>query len=68
MDVRNTPIRAETEWYFYCHADEGYFLSWDDVPEPLKEELDANGGLPCDGSGHPGPWCMDCRFGSDEEV
>ena len=59
------PIRATAAWLFHCHADADYFLSWEDVPEPLKDELEAHGGLPCDGSGAVGPWCTDCRFGSD---
>jgi hypothetical protein len=60
-------IRATTHWFFYCEADNGYFLAWEDVPDPLKAELDINGGLPCEGGGHPGPWCEGCRFGRSEE-
>jgi len=51
-----------------CNADEGYFVDWNDVPEVLKDELDKNGGLVCDGSGAVGPWCTGCRFGGDEEI
>ncbi len=61
-------IRAQQEWLFMCNADEGYFVDWNDVPEVLKDELDKNGGLVCDGSGAVGPWCTGCRFGGDEEI
>jgi hypothetical protein len=63
-----TPPRATTTWLFHCHADPGYFVPlYEDIPDPLKDQLDANGGLPCDGGGHPGPWCMECRFGAEED-
>ena len=66
-DTRHGPIRASGTWFFHCHADAGYFLPWEDVPELLKEELEAHGGLPCEGGGKPGWWCTDCRFGTDED-
>lgn len=28
----NRVIRATTTWLFHCHADAGYFVSWEDVP------------------------------------
>ena len=60
--------RATTEWLYVCYADDGYFLpSYDDVPVYLKDELNTNGGLPCDGGGMPGPWCCHCRFGEERE-
>jgi hypothetical protein len=68
MAIKDRLPTAQTEWAFYCFADSGYFLPWEEVPESLKDELDANGGLPCDASGAPGPWCMECRFGGDEEM
>ena len=61
------PIRMTVAWLFHCHAVAGYFLPWEEVPAPLKDELEAHGGLPCDGGGEPGSWCLHCRFGSDEE-
>jgi hypothetical protein len=61
------PIRAHAAWLFFCHANAGYFLPWEDVPAALKDELELHGGIQCEGSGSVGPWCADCRFGSDEE-
>ena len=61
------PIRATATWLFHCHANAGYFLRWEDVPAPLKDELDVHGALPCEGGGEPGMWCTKCRFGSEEE-
>ena len=61
------PIRATATWLFHCRADPAYFLEWAEVPETLKDELKLHGGLACDGGGSPGPWCIHCRFGSDEE-
>ena len=60
-------IRATAMWLFHCHADAGYFAAWEDVPTPLKDELEEHGGLPCEGGGLPGVWCVKCRFGSSEE-
>lgn len=60
--------RATAEYVFSCYASPGYFIPWENVPEALKDELDANGHLPCEGSGGVGPWCTDCRFGAEEEV
>jgi len=54
---------------YRCYADPRYFLAWDDVPEVLKDELDAHDELPCWGSlGVPGWWCQACRFGATEEL
>ena len=56
--------RDTAEWLYICYADEHYFVpSYDDVPVDLKNELETNGGLPCDGGGVPGPWCRHSRFG-----
>ena len=60
-------IRATATWLYHCTAEDDYFLPWEKVPEAIKDELEVNGGLPCDGSGHPGPWCEGCRFGASEE-
>ena len=55
---------------FQCYADSRYFGVWTDVPEELKDELEAHNGLPCGDSvaGEPGWWCRDCRFGETEEL
>jgi len=62
--------RATAIVRFRCYADPRYFLAWEDVPEVLKDELDAHNGLPCGDSvaGEPGWWCLDCRFGETEEL
>lgn len=58
------PVRAQSYWVFKCQADPQYFITWVDVPERLKDELEKNNGLPCEGSGKPGNWCVNCRFGN----
>ena len=61
--------RAFTDVRFECHADEGYFPeNYDDIPEDLQDELELNGGFPCDGGGYPGEWCGTCRFGQSYEL
>lgn len=61
-------IRAYAVLRFNCHAREGYFLPWEDIPQDIKDELDRNGGIPCEGEGAPGDWCTRCRFGSYERL
>jgi hypothetical protein len=65
---RTLTHRSTALYRFRCHAEPGYFLPWAEVPEALQDELDVNGGLPCEGGGVPGLWCQDCRFGSSEEL
>jgi hypothetical protein len=60
------PVRAVSYWAFKCRANPLYFIKYENVPDVLKDELEVNGALPCDGSGEPGPWCEDCRFGMSE--
>jgi hypothetical protein len=60
--------RSTALWRFRCYADPRYFLPWDEVPDVLKDELEANGELPCEGGGMPGWWCEECRFGKGEEL
>lgn len=55
--------RARASWVFMCLAHPLYFVAWALVPPGLKDELETNGGLPCEGGGLPGPWCEACRFG-----
>lgn len=42
------------------------FGAWEDMSAETKAELDARGPIPCEGSGQPGPWCAECRFGQLE--
>lgn len=41
---------------------------WDDIPPEIQDEI-PDGGLPCDGGGVPGVWCLRCKYGQvdDEE-
>lgn len=56
--------RMASNWTFICLADEDYFIpNWNDIPKEIKNELEENGPIPCEGSGNTGPWCAGCRFG-----
>lgn len=56
--------RATAIYGFHCHAHEGYFV-WPlrDAPLEVKTEININGPIPCEGSGDPGSYCAECRFG-----
>ena len=58
-----------------CFAPESIFMGedenghiqaskWEDIPERWQRIIKKMGGLPCDGGGIPGPWCIkgDCLF------
>ena len=62
--------RAVSNWDFICKApSEDYFVKdLEDARQEVKDELDENGSIPCEGSGCPGLWCVDCRFGEANEV
>lgn len=66
--MNNEPIRAWSIVRFNCHASEDYFLEWEDIPQEVKDEIERNGGIPCEGGGVPGDWCTRCRFGSTEPM
>ncbi len=63
---RDAP-REVTHWVYACHADPGFFGDERTMSEAHRMDLQTHNGLPCDGSGIPGPWCVDCRFGKDAE-
>ena len=68
MELYREDARASTQWIFACHADEGFFGDESALTDAHNQDLYVHGGLPCDGTGAPGPWCMRCRFGKDEEA
>jgi len=42
-----------------CKAPQEIFLpNWDDVPPQYKQIIEAQEGLPCDGGGMAGAWCL----------
>lgn len=59
--IRRARIERTIE-KFNCGAPEVLFGEWDDVPSDLKEQVDKQNGLPCDGGGVPGEWCSDCQW------
>ena len=61
-------IRAFAIYVFNCHAPEDYFLDWEDTPQDVKDEIERNGGIPCEGGGVPDEWCARCRFGTYERI
>jgi hypothetical protein len=65
---RTATHRSSAIYRFRCYADPRYFLPWAEVPARLKDELDVNGGLPCEGAGMPSLWCQECRHGVSEEL
>lgn len=64
---RTKEARATTFWTFACHADPAFFGDESGMTEEHQADLAQFNGLPCDGEGAPGPWCISCRFGHDEE-
>lgn len=60
--------RCVSVWEFACYASKEAFIRWEEVPDEWKQEFNDNGSVPCDGGGNTGPWCGDCRFGTEEWV
>lgn len=40
---------------------------WEDVPEADRLIITKQNGLPCDGGGVPGRWCLRCHYVKVEE-
>lgn len=60
--------RASQEFVAHCYAVD---LIFDDEalwPDALFQDMTEHNGIPCEGSGVPGLWCEDCRFGVLEDV
>lgn len=46
-----------------CGAPKGTFDENEEaIPEIAKKVIQHQGGLPCDGGGVPGEWCIRCAF------
>lgn len=60
--LTNKP-RAVKTIEFQCFASPKFFLAWEDTPQIVKDEIKANGPVPCEGGGVVGAWCESCRFG-----
>jgi hypothetical protein len=58
--------RTYTNLVAECYASPELFFPWDDLSEKAQMEFQVGGSIPCDGSGHPGMWCVRCRFGNVE--
>jgi hypothetical protein len=43
-------------------------VDYDALPADLREGIDEEGGLGCDGGGRPGWWCIDCHWMGQEWV
>jgi hypothetical protein len=57
--------RKRTFSLFVCFGAPELFEA--DMAPEVSREFRANGPIPCQGGGHPGPWCSDCRFGEVTE-
>lgn len=67
-DFRQTTPRATFLLEAQCFAVSALFAPWETLPPEIQDEFEVNGGIPCDGSGLPGEYCADCRFGAVEEA
>lgn len=53
---------------YVCKADKRIFVKeYKDVPKEFQDKIGSMGGLPCEGSGYPGPWCRRCTWGAIDE-
>ena len=67
-NFRQESPRRITLWEAQCYGMPELFVPWESMSEEAKNEFEENGGVSCEGSGVPGPWCIGCRFGEMEEV
>lgn len=55
-------IRASATIEFTCCAPDEMFDDWDSVSVQIRELIPSDG-LPCEGSGSVGEWCVNCKYG-----
>lgn len=61
-----TAWQSKTYTYTYrCYAPPVLFGPWEAVPLHLQDDCATHNGLPCDGGGFPGSWCLRCRYGDE---
>lgn len=62
--------RATATIEIHCHAPKAMFVEeWQTfVSRVDKEILRVQNGLPCEGEGGPGLWCINCNYSSDETL